>query len=131
MFGGASPNTGEAAMNSSGTLAVALSAVVWFATPTFAELAGVPRSSDWESENGAVLYVLYVLEGASAQALERARMNKGSRKSCCLMKNVELTDLIERLKHGEHVTLEEIENAVDGLLDPELNYQPVAFAGCH
>jgi hypothetical protein len=47
------------------------------------------------------------------------------------MKNVELTYLIERLKHGEHVTLEEIENAVDGLLGSELNYQPVAFAGCH
>jgi hypothetical protein len=98
-------------------------------------LSGLPRLRllEWPTpqevatENGAALYVL---EGASAQALERARMNKGSRKSWCLMKNVELTDLIERLEHGERVTLEEIEDAVDGLLGPELD-QPVAFAGCH
>jgi hypothetical protein len=46
------------------------------------------------------------------------------------MKNVELTDLIDRLEHGERVTLEEIADAVDGLLGPELD-QPVVFGGCH
>ena len=70
-------------MNSSGTLAVVLAAIVWFACPAFAGMAGVQRNSDWESENGAALYVL---EGASAQALDRARINKGARKSWCLMK---------------------------------------------
>jgi hypothetical protein len=60
-------------MNSSGILSVALSAAVWFATAAFAGVADAPRSSDWASENGAALYVVYVLEGASAQALERTK----------------------------------------------------------
>lgn len=114
-------------MNKYGTFTVALSAAVWFATPAFTETAGVPERRIWQEENGAALYVL---ENAAAQALERARMRKGSRKSWCLMKNVELTDLIGRLEHGQRVTLEEIEDAVDGLLGPELGYQSVVFPGC-
>jgi hypothetical protein len=75
-------------MNSSGNLAVALCAIfLWLAAPVLAERPGISTAREWENETGAVLYVL---EGAAAAALQRAQMNKGSRKSLCLMKNVEL-----------------------------------------
>lgn len=110
-----------------GAFALALSAAVCVATPALAETAGIPESPTWQEENGAALYVL---ENAAAQAQQRALMRKGSPKSWCLMKKVELTDLIRRLEHGQRVTLEEIEDAVDGLLGPELGYQSVVFPGC-
>jgi hypothetical protein len=111
-------------MNKSGSSAVALLVAVWLAAPAFASAITSP---EWDNQNGAAIYVL---AGASAQALERARMNKGSRKSWCLMKNVELNNLIGRLEHGQRVTLKEIVDAVDGLLGQQTEYQPVALGGC-
>src|SRR5579862_5373665 len=104
----------------SARLSVTLSAVLWFGSaPALAAMPGVSATSQWENPNGAALYVL---ENASAAALERAQMNKGARKCWCLMKNVELKDLIRRLEQGERVTLEEIRDAIDGLLNPNSAY---------
>jgi len=114
-------------MNCSGTVAVALSATLWFATPALAETSGLSRTPDWQNENGAAIYVL---ENVAAQALDRARANKGARKSWCLMKNVELSQLIERLQNGQSVTVQEIEEGVDGLLGPQFGYASIAFDGC-
>lgn len=111
----------------SGTTVLALSAAVWFATPTFAGTSGLARTPDWENGNGAAIYVL---AGASAQALERARMSKGSRRSWCLMKNVQLNEPIERLEVGGRVILREIQDAVDGVLGREFEDRPIAFGGC-
>jgi hypothetical protein len=114
-------------MNSPWNLVVAPCAILWLAAPVFAESPGISTAREWENETGAVLYVL---EGAAAAALERAQMNKGSRKSLCLMKNVELEDLIERLENGDRLTSREVEDAVDGLLGPQLGFQSVAFSSC-
>jgi len=70
-----------------------------------------------------------VLGNAAAEALQRAHMTKGSRKSYCLMKNVELRALIQRLENDQRVTVGEIYDAVAGLLD-ELDYRPVSFSNC-
>lgn len=112
-------------MRTSATLAfVFLPASLWCSPPG----AGIPQEIPaWQNQNGAAIYVL---ENAAAQARQRARMNKGARESLCLMKNVELKELIDRLEHGERVTLEEVLDAVDGLLAPQTSYQPVAFARC-
>ncbi len=90
--------------------------------------AGISRIQDSqaEAENGAALYVL---ENAAAEALQRARMTKGSRESCYLMKNVELRGLIQRLENGERVTVDEIYDAVDGLLG-ELSYRQGSASDC-
>ncbi|GEM_PF-5286146 len=116
-------------MNSLSLAPLALSAFVAWSGPALAAMAGVAREPipAWQSRNGAAIYVL---ESAAAQARQRARMNKGARECFCLMKNVELQDLINRLKRGEQVALEEIIDAVDGLLRPESSYESVAFARC-
>jgi|SRR5579884_2897627 len=92
-----------------------------------APVSGSAEVPAWENDNGAAIYVL---ESASARALALARMNKGARECWCLMKNVELKELIQRIEHGQPVTFQEIVDAVDGLLAPESTYRPGAFAGC-
>ncbi len=112
-------------MRTSATLALLfLPASLWCSAPG----SGIPQEIPaWQIENGAAIYVL---ENAAAEARQRARMNKGARESLCLMKNVELRELIDRLERGERVTLEEMIDAIDGLLAPQTNYRPVAFARC-
>src|SRR5262249_35526183 len=106
-------------------LAIAL-AFVCFAPLARAAPVGMSRIQDLPAEKGAALYVL---QNAAAEALQRAQMTKGSRKSYCLMKNVELRALIQRLENDQRVTVGEIYDAVDGLLD-ELDYRPVSFSNC-
>jgi hypothetical protein len=62
-------------------------------------------------------------------SIERGQ-TRGARKSWCLMKNVELSQLIERLQNGQSVTVQEIEEGVDGLLGPQFGYASIAFDGC-
>jgi hypothetical protein len=109
---------------------LALCAFAGFAPSAMAGVAGVARTKGipaWQNQNGAAIYVL---ENAAAQAQQRARMNKGARECWCLMKNVELKNLVDRLEHGEQVRLQEIVDAVDGLLRPQSSYESAAFARC-
>ncbi len=115
---------------SSCLVALALFVFMAFANSAMAAVAGMARTNEipaWQNKNGAIIYVL---ESAAAEARQRARMNKGGRECLCLMKNVELRELIDRLEHGGQVTLQEIVDAVDGLLRPRNSYESVAYARC-
>lgn len=89
------------------TIATSFALIAGLSAPAFAGPVGIPRANAPTAQNEALMAQL---EAASDEAARSSRYHKNNGQFA--LKQVEINDLIERMKSGQPVAPEEIDKAL-------------------